>query len=177
MIIKNLTINTQAGGKINRPGQPTPHHCNQAYGNERQGIRLNLTCIITVTDATSYSDSLKQVGLTINTQEGGKINRPGQLAPNKSLASKCRSDNIFSLNDCRMISNSCCLAEKLQNVNNKKILIFGGGQDKPAWTACPPGVKITRVGGKISRDILPPGGQAGQGGKLNCYTGSEEEDF
>ena len=45
------------------------------------------------------------------------------------------------------------------------------GQDKPAWTACPPGVKITRVGGKISRDSLPPGGQAVQGGKINCYTG------
>ena len=53
--------------------------------------------------------------LTINIQAGGKINRPGQLAP--------------------------------------------------------PGVKITRVGGKISRDILPPGGQAVQGGKINCYTG------
>ena len=33
---------------------------------------------------------------------------------------------------------------------------MGGGQDKPAWTACPPGVKITRVGGKITRDSLPP---------------------
>ena len=29
----------------------------------------------------------------------------------------------------------------------------GGGQDKPAWTACIPGVKIIRVGGKISRDL------------------------
>ena len=48
---------------------------------------------------------------------------------------------------------------------------MGGGQDKPAWTACPPGVKITRVGGKITRDSLPPGGQAVQGGKINCYTG------
>ena len=47
---------------------------------------------------------------------------------------------------------------------------MGGGQDKPAWTACPPGVKITRVGGKITRDSLPPGGQAVQGGKINCYT-------
>ena len=51
------------------------------------------------------------------------------------------------------------------------LLVLGGGQDKPAWTACPPGVKITRVGGKISRDSLPPGGQAVQGGKINCYTG------
>ena len=50
---------------------------------------------------------------------------------------------------------------------------MGGGQDKPAWTACPPGVKITRVGGKITRDSFPPGGQAVQGGKINCYTGYE----
>ena len=49
---------------------------------------------------------------------------------------------------------------------------MGGGQDKPAWTVCPPGVKITRVGGKITRDSLPPGGQAVQGGKINCYTGT-----
>ena len=51
---------------------------------------------------------------------------------------------------------------------------MGGGQDKPAWTACPPGVKITRVGGKITRDSLPPGGQAVQGGKINCYTGTKD---
>ena len=61
---------------------------------------------------------------------------------------------------------------------------MGGGQDKPAWTACPPGVKITRAGGKISRDSLPPGGQANRGwlaprgascpgGKINWDTGSE----
>ena len=48
---------------------------------------------------------------------------------------------------------------------------MAGGQDKLAWTACPPGVKITRVGGKITLDSLPPGGQAVQGGKINCYTG------
>ena len=59
---------------------------------------------------------------------------------------------------------------------------MGGGQDKPAWTACPPGVKITRLGGKISRDSLPPGGQANRGwlaprgascpgGKINWDTG------
>ena len=47
-----------------------------------------------------------------------------------------------------------------------------GGQDKPAGISYPPGVKISRVGGKISRDSLPPGGQAVQGGKINCYTGS-----
>ena len=62
------------------------------------------------------------------------------------------------------------------------LLVLGGGQDKPAWTACPPGVKITRVGGKISRDSLPPGGQANRGwlapqgascpgGKINWDTG------
>ena len=52
---------------------------------------------------------------------------------------------------------------------------MGGGQDKPAWTACPPGVKITRAGGKISRDSLPPGGQANRtscpGAKINWDTG------
>ena len=118
---------------------------------------------MTVTDATSYSDSLKQVSLTINTQEGGKINHPGQLAPNKSSAPKFGSDIIFSLNDCGMILNSCCLAEKLQNVKKKFFLSLAGGQDKPAWTACPPGVKITRVGGKINR----PGQLAPRGGKLS----------
>ena len=46
-----------------------------------------------------------------------------------------------------------------------------GGQDKPAGISYPPGVKISRVGGKISQDSLPPGGQAVQGGKINCYTG------
>ena len=47
---------------------------------------------------------------------------------------------------------------KMIQKNNKITGIFftcaggGGGQDKPAWTACPPpGVKITRVGGKLSR--------------------------
>ena len=51
---------------------------------------------------------------------------------------------------------------------------MGGGQDKLAWTAYPPGVNIIRVGGKISWEILPPGGQAVQGGKINCYTGIEK---
>ena len=59
----------------------------------------------------------------------------------------------------------------IQKNNTHIFTCVGGGQDKPAWTACPPGVKITRVGGKISRDSLPPGGQAVQGGKINCYTG------
>ena len=61
MIIKNLTINTQAEGKINCLGQLAPRLCNQAYETERQGKQPNLTCIMTVFDATSYSDSLKQV--------------------------------------------------------------------------------------------------------------------
>ena len=52
------------------------------------------------------------------------------------------------------------------------LLVLGGGQDKPAWTACPPGVKITKVGGKISQDSMPPGEQAVQRGKINCYTDS-----
>ena len=63
--------------------------------------------------------------------------------------------------------------------------MLGGGQDKPAWTACPPGVKITRVGGKISRDSLPPRGQGNRGwiaprgatcpgGKINWDTGRVE---
>ena len=62
------------------------------------------------------------------------------------------------------------------NIYILKTLSFrvGGGQDKLAWTAYPPGVKIIRVGGKISREILPPGGQAVQGGKINCYTGLDQ---
>ena len=62
------------------------------------------------------------------------------------------------------------------------LLVLGGGLDKPAWTACPPGVKITRVGGKIARDSLSPGGQGNRGwlaprgatcpgGKINWDTG------
>ena len=33
------------------------------------------------------------------------------------------------------------------------------------------GVKISRVGGKISQDSLPHGGGGGGGGKITCYTG------
>ena len=33
------------------------------------------------------------------------------------------------------------------------------------------GVKIPRVGVKITRGSLTPGGQAAQGVKINCYTG------
>ena len=50
------------------------------------------------------------------------------------------------------------------NTTQQNFLCMGGGQDKPAWTACPLGVKITRAGGKISRDSLPPpGGKANRG--------------
>ena len=48
---------------------------------------------------------------------------------------------------------------------------MGGGQDKPAWTACPPGVKITRAGGKISRDSLPPRGASQP--RLACPPGGK----
>ena len=34
------------------------------------------------------------------------------------------------------------------------------------------GVKIPRVGVKITRGSLTPGGQAAQGVKINCYTGT-----
>ena len=37
----------------------------------------------------------------------------------------------------------------------------------------PTGVKIPRVGGKIHRGIFTPGGQAAQGDKINCYTGTD----
>ena len=49
----------------------------------------------------------------------------------------------------------------------------GGGQDKPAWTACPPGVKITRVGVRYPGTACPGGGGAScPGGKINWDTGS-----
>ena len=67
---------------------------------------------------------------------------------------------------------------KMIQKNNKITYIYiymcwgGGGQDKPAWKDCPPGVKITRVGGaRYPGTACPPGGQAVQGGKINCYTG------
>ena len=47
-------------------------------------------------DATSFSDSLKQVSLTINTQDGGKINHPGQLAPNNPCHQSA-DQTLFSL--------------------------------------------------------------------------------
>ena len=56
------------------------------------------------------------------------------------------------------------LVQENKHIYILKTLSFrvGGGQDKLAWTAYPPGVKIIRVGGKISREILPP-----PGGKLS----------
>ena len=56
-----------------------------------------------------------------------------------------------------------CLQKNNKMAFNFFLLLLGGGQDKLAWTACPPGVKIIRVGGKISRDSLPPRGQANRG--------------
>ena len=40
---------------------------------------------------------------------------------------------------------------------------MGGGQDAQATVSSPPGVKIIRVGVKIPREILTPGGQAARG--------------
>ena len=48
------------------------------------------------------------------------------------------------------------------------LLVLGGGQDKLAWTACPPGVKITRVGGKLSRGQDKLGHRYGS--ELFCYS-------
>ena len=45
----------------------------------------------------------------------------------------------------------------------------GGGQDKPAWTACPPGVKLTRVGERYPGTACPPGASC-PGGKINWDT-------
>ena len=38
----------------------------------------------------------------------------------------------------------------------------------------PRGSRYPRGGGKIPRGIFTPGGQAAQGGKINCYTGSDQ---
>ena len=49
--------------------------------------------------------------------------------------------------------------------------VLGGGQDKPAWTACPPGGEDNHGGGQDIRGKLappppppPPGGGGGGGG-------------
>ena len=63
------------------------------------------------------------------------------------------------------------------------LLVLCGGQDKPAWTACPQGVKITRVGARYPGTACPMGGASCPGGKIkwdtvypggkiNCYTGA-----
>ena len=44
------------------------------------------------------------------------------------------------------------------NITQQNFLYMGGGQDKPAWTACPPGVKITRAGVRYPGTACPPGG-------------------
>ena len=117
MIIKSLTINTHVGARLTALDSLPPAFATK-HMKLNNKIQLNLTCIMSAIVATSYSDSLKLISemiikcLTINTQVGGKINRPGQLAANKFMPLKCRSDIIISLNDCRRILNSCCLAEK-----------------------------------------------------------------
>ena len=61
---------------------------------------------------------------------------------------------------------------------------MGGGQDAQATVSSPPGVKIIKVGVKIPREILTPGGQAARGYldprgsscpgvKINRYTGPD----
>ena len=64
---------------------------------------------------------------------------------------------------------------KMIQKNNKITYIYfymcwgggGGGQDKPAWKACPPGVKITRVGGQ---DIPGQLAHTGLSNSLNQWT-------
>ena len=41
----------------------------------------------------------------------------------------------------------------------------GGGQDKLAWTAYPPGVKIIRVGVRFPGKFCPPGGKLSRGAR------------
>ena len=71
---------------------------------------------------------------------------------------------------------------KMIQKNNKKTYIYillvlaggGWGQDKLAWTACPPGVKITRVGARYPRTACPtpppPQGTNCPGGQDKLYT-------
>ena len=86
MSIKKIKHNTQVGGKINRPGQLAPHPCNKG--------KWNLTTKKTAQFDLNYDYKwinfmyryLKQVkwawkNLTLISHVGGKINRPGQLAP------------------------------------------------------------------------------------------------
>ena len=48
----------------------------------------------------------------------------------------------------------------------------GGGGGKINWPGqLAPRGEDNQGGGQDIRDILPPGGQAVQGGKINCYTG------
>ena len=57
---------------------------------------------------------------------------------------------------------------KMKQKNNMYnfLLVLGGGQDKPAWTACPPGGEDNQGGGKIPRDSLTLGASS-LGGKIN----------
>ena len=66
-------------------------------------------------------------------------------------------------------------------INHNQYLKLSGGQDKPAWTACPPGVKISRVGARFPGTAYPPGvsqprsayprGVSCPRGKINWDTG------
>ena len=49
-------------------------------------------------------------------------------------------------------------------------MLAGGKINRPGQLA--PGGEDNQGGGQVSRDSLPPGGQAVQGGKINCYTGT-----
>ena len=69
-----------------------------------------------------------------------------------------------------MSDSSVCLVVGVGGKLSRPVYIdpnppeYQRGQDKPAWTACPPGVKITRVGGQDIPGQLAPRGQAVQGG-------------
>ena len=56
-----------------------------------------------------------------------------------------------------------------QLIRFARVFWMGGKIPRLGYLA-PPGVKIPRAGGKIPRDIFTPGGQAAQGGKINCYS-------
>ena len=77
---------------------------------------------------------------------------------------KLRSDIIFSLNDCRMILNSCCLAEKLQNVKKNVFLFLAGGKiNRPGQLA--PGGEDNQGGGQDIPGYLAPRGESCPGGQ------------
>ena len=78
-----------------------------------------------------------------------------------------------------MILNSCCLAEKLQNVKKNVFLFLAGGGggkiNRPGQLA--PGGEDNQGGGQDIPGYLAPGGQAVQGGKINCYTSTATDNM